>query len=242
MYNNGRLGDIMDKKRMNIILIFILIFIVSIFISSIYYNDKHSVCFETGSEDDILTQFVDKNGTVKEPLEPTKEGFIFKEWQLNGETFDFETQIDKDIILTAEWIKEEYVTVNFSTNTNEVFEKIKLLKGDTIKELPVSIKEEYEFLGWYLNDELYENQEINSDVVLVAKYEKIIPELKIGDEVKIIGNYAKMSTDKSAYNKRAIGWEREILNIIEGVEFPYVVGDTTGVTGFFKLESLERMD
>ena len=50
-----------------------------------------------------------------------------------------------------------------------------------------------------------------------------------------------MSTDKNAYNKRAIGWEREILNIIEGVEFPYVVGDTTGVTGFFKLESLERM-
>ncbi len=206
-----------------------------------YYKDKYSVNFETGSEDAILTQFVDKNGTVKEPIEPTKEGYIFKEWQLDGVAFDFNSKLDKDIILSAEWIKEEYVTVNFSTDTLEVFYEIKLLKGDTIKELPISQKQDYEFIGWYLNDELYENQEINSDVVLVAKYEEIIPEIKIGDRVKIIGKYAKMSTDKYAYNKRAIGWEREILNIIEGTEFPYVVGDNTGITGFFKLESLERM-
>ena len=231
----------MDKKRFIVILIFIIVFIISILISSIYYKDKYSVNFETGCEDAILTQFVEKDGTVKEPIEPTKEGYIFKEWQLDGVAFDFNTKLDKDIILSAEWIKEEYVTVNFSTDTLEEFEEIKLLKGNTINELPISEKEGYEFLGWYLDDELYENQKINSDVVLVAKYKEIIPELKIGDKVKIVGNYAKMSTDKVAYNKRALGWEREILNIIEGVEFPYVVGDDTGVTGFFKLESLERM-
>lgn len=220
---------------------FIFIFIISILISSIYYKDKYSVNFETGSEDVILTQFVDKNGTVKEPIEPTKDGYIFKEWQLNGVAFDFNTKLDKDIILSAEWIKEEYITVNFSTDTLEEFDEMKLLKGDTIKELPVSNNQGYEFIGWYLNDELYENQEINSDVVLVAKYKEIILEYKIGDKIKIIGNYAKMSTDKIAYNKRAIGWERQILNIIEGVEFPYVIGDNTGVTGFFKVESLERV-
>lgn len=231
----------MDKKRFIVILMFAIIFIISILISSIYYKDKYSVTFETGCEDAILTQFVDKNGTVKEPLEPTKEGYIFKEWQLNGVVFDFNTKLDKDIILSAEWIKEEYVTVNFSIDTLEIFDEIKLLKGETIKELPMSSKEGYEFIGWYLNDELYENQEINSDVVLVAKYEKIIPEIKIGDKVKIIGKYAKMSNYDIAYNKRAIGWEREVINIIDGVEFPYVVGDNTGVTGFFKLESLERI-
>ena len=231
----------MDKKRFIVILMFILVFIISILLSSMYYKDKYSVNFETGCEYAILTQFVDKNGTIKEPIEPTKEGYIFKEWQLDGVAFDFDTKLDKDIILSAEWIKEEYVTVNFSTDTLEVFDEINLLKGQTIKELPISSKEGYEFIGWYLNEELYEKQEINSDVVLVAKYKEIIPELKIGDKVKIIGNYAKMSTDKYAYNKRAIGWEREILNIIEGVEFSYVVGDNTGVTGFFKLESLERV-
>lgn len=231
----------MDKKRFIVILIFIIVFIISILISSIYYKDKYSVNFETGCEDAILTQFVEKDGTVKEPIEPTKEGYIFKEWQLDGVAFDFNTKLDKDIILSAEWIKEEYVTVNFSTDTLEEFEEIKLLKGNTINELPISEKEGYEFLGWYLDDELYENQEINSDVVLVAKYKEIIPELKIGDKVKIVGNYAKMSTDKVAYNKRALGWEREILNIIDGVKFPYVIGNNTGVTGFFKLESLERM-
>ena len=232
----------MDKKRFIVILMFVLIFIISISISSIYYKDKYSVNFETGCEDAILTQFVEKDGTVKEPLEPTKEGYVFKEWQLDGVAFDFNTKLDKDIILSAEWVKEEYVIVNFKTDTSEVFEEIKLLKGDTIKELPISEREGYEFIGWYLIDELYENQEINSDVVLVAKYKEIIPEIKIGDKVKIIDKYAKMSNDKVAYNKRAIGWEREILNIIEDVEFPYVVGDKTGVTGFFKIESLERVE
>lgn len=231
----------MDKKRIIIILIFIFIFLISILISSIYYNDKYSINFETGSEDAILTQFVNKNSTAKKPKEPTKEGYVFKEWQLNGEKFNFDTKIDKDIILSAEWIKEEYINVTFSTDTEEKFDKINLLKGNKIEKLPISNKDGYEFIGWYLNDKLYENQEINSDVILVAKYEKIIPKYEIGDKVKIIGKYAKKSTDEFAYNKRAIGWKREILNIIEGAEFPYVVGNKTGVTGFFKFESLERM-
>ena len=232
----------MGRKRLIIVFVFVLIFIMSIFLSSIYYDDKYSIHFETGTEEAILTQYVDKNGTVKEPLEPSKEGFIFKEWQLNGETFNFDTVIKEDIILTALWVKEEYITVAFNTNTEEKLNSMKILKGEVIKELPTPNKEDYEFIGWYKQDELYNNEEIYSDITLTAKYEKIIPKYEIGDKVIIVGKYAKSSKSTTAYNKRAIGWEREILNIIEGTEFPYVVGNNTGVTGFFKLESVERVE
>lgn len=242
MYNNGRLGDFMGKKRLIIVFVFVLIFIIAIVLSSIYYNDKYSIHFETGTEEAILTQYVGKDGTVKEPLEPTKEGFVFKEWQLNGETFNFDTVIKEDTVLTALWVKEEYVIVAFNTNTDEEIDSIKILKGDVIKELPIPNNEGYEFVGWYKEDKLYTNGEIYSDITLTAKYEKIVPKYEIGDKVIIIGKYAKSSKSTTAYNKRAIGWTREILNIIEGTEFPYVVGDNTGVTGFFKLESIERVE
>ena len=231
----------MDKKRIIIISIFVLIFVISIVVSSIYYNNKYSINFETGCEDIILTQYVNKYDTVKIPIEPTKEGFVFKEWQLNGQSFDFNTKITESIILTAKWIKEEYVIIKFESDTLEEFEDKKILKGEIIQELPNLSKEGYEFIGWFLNDELYENQQINSDAILSAKFQKNIPKYEIGDKVIIIGMYAKSSNDLVPYNKKAIGWEREILNIIEGTNFPYVVGNETGVTGFFKAESLERV-
>lgn len=231
----------MDKKRIIIISIFVLIFVISIVVSSIYYNNKYSINFETGCEDIILTQYVNKYDTVKIPIEPTKEGFVFKEWQLNGQSFDFNTKITESIILTAKWIKEEYVIIKFESDTLEEFEDKKILKGEIIQELPNLSKEGYEFIGWFLNDELYENQQINSDAILSAKFQKNIPKYEIGDKVIIIGMYAKSSNDLVPYNKKAIGWEREIINIIEGTNFPYVVGNKTGVTGFFKAESLERV-
>lgn len=242
MYNNGRLGDFMGKKRLIIIFAFILAFMSAICISTIYYNDKFSVYFETGTEEVFLTQYVSKNGTVKEPLEPIKEGFVFKEWQLNGETFNFDTIITKDTVLTAYWIKEEYIKISFNTDTGQILDSMKILKGESISELPTPTKDNYEFVGWYKEDELYTNEEIHNDITLTAKYEKIKPKYEIGDKVIIIGKYAKSSKSTVAYNKRAIGWKREILNIIEGTEFPYVIGDKTGVTGFFKLESIERVE
>lgn len=70
----------------------------------------------------------------------------------------------------------------------------------------------------------------------------VTTELKVGDKVKIVGEYAESSTSKRALHKRAIGWQRMILKIYEGREYPYRVGNETGTTGFFKAESLEKID
>lgn len=63
--------------------------------------------------------------------------------------------------------------------------------------------------------------------------------LKIGDKVKIIGtgNGSSYGTSNTAYG---IGWERQILRILKGREFPYQVGNNSGTTGFYKAEALEK--
>lgn len=65
------------------------------------------------------------------------------------------------------------------------------------------------------------------------------PTLNIGDTVKIIGtgNGSSYGTSNAAYG---IGWTRQILDIYEGRPFPYRVGNSTGTTGFYKANALEK--
>lgn len=234
----------MDKKRFIIVLAFIICFVISITLSSLYYKDKYTVSFETGTNEIILTKYVNKNDTIVEPSSPVKDGFVFKEWQLNGKKYNFDEKIKEDMVLTAKWIKEEYISINFNTNSDYVIDSKKILKGNGIDELPISEKEGYEFIGWFLDGQLYNNEEIYDDIELKAEYKNntINTIYKVGDKVSITGNYSDSAYSDFPYNKIAIGWQRKILNIIDNSEYPYVVGNETGVTGFFKASSIERME
>lgn len=235
----------MDKKRTIILLIFIILFISAVLASLLYYSNKYSISFETGTNEIILTKYVSKNKRVSKPVEPIKEGYVFKEWQLNGETFDFDNVITNDIILTAKWVKEEYITVIFNTDSEYKIENKDILKGEALVELPIPIKENYKFVGWYLNDNLYSNQKLYDDVILTARYvkEELNIIYEVGDKVKIVGNYASSAYSNyyQDFHKSAIGWEREILGIIEDSEFPYIIGNKNGVTGFFKKTSIKKI-
>ena len=230
----------MSKKRIMIIVGIVLFFILGIVLSFVYNKDKFSVYFETGTNETLLVKYVSEGDKIIEPKEPTMDGYIFKEWQLKGKKYDFNSEVKHDIVLTAKWIKEEYISVNYLDEDGSVIESTEILKGDKINNLPIVSKEGYSFIGWYFYDEKYSNQELYDDTVLIAKYEKVDEniEFEIGDSVNIIGNYAISSNSLSADYGTAIGWDREILEILEDSKFPYMVGDSTGVTGFFKESSL----
>jgi surface antigen len=63
--------------------------------------------------------------------------------------------------------------------------------------------------------------------------------LSVGDTVKIIGtgNGSSYGKSNTAYG---IGWTRQILKIWDGRPYPYQVGNSTGTTGFYKAEALQR--
>ena len=64
--------------------------------------------------------------------------------------------------------------------------------------------------------------------------------LKVGDKVKITGtgNGSSYGDSNTAYG---IGWTREILKIYDGRKFPYQVGNSTGTTGFYKADALQKL-
>lgn len=75
---------------------------------------KYMVSFNSDGGSKIETQEVKENEKVKKPTTPTKNGYDFVEWQLNGKKYDFETGITSNITLTATWKKK----TNQSNNNN----------------------------------------------------------------------------------------------------------------------------
>ena len=64
--------------------------------------------------------------------------------------------------------------------------------------------------------------------------------LKVGDTIRIIGtgNGNIYGTANAAFG---IGWTRQILKIYEGRPYPYMVGNNSGVTGFYQESSLQKI-
>lgn len=64
--------------------------------------------------------------------------------------------------------------------------------------------------------------------------------LKVGDAVEIIGtgNGSAYGTANTAYG---LHWKRQILRIYDGKPYPYMVGNNTGVTGFYKESALKKI-
>lgn len=66
------------------------------------------------------------------------------------------------------------------------------------------------------------------------------PGLQVGDKVKIVGtgNGSSYGGSNTAYG---IGWTRQILRIWDGRPYPYQVGNSTGTTGFYKADALQKI-
>lgn len=78
----------------------------------------YNVEFDTDGGNEINTQTVEKGNFVNQPTTPTKKGYKFIEWQLNGEKFDFKQEITSNITLKAKWEKIENTNNNSNENEN----------------------------------------------------------------------------------------------------------------------------
>ena len=66
-------------------------------------GSNFTVSFDSDGGTTKADQKVADGECAKKPTNPTKSGYTFKGWFLDGEEFDFSTPIHEDITLTAEW-------------------------------------------------------------------------------------------------------------------------------------------
>ena len=79
-------------------------------------TNYYTITFDTDGGSSIDSIVVANNDTLEEPALPTKEGYTFLNWELDGEEYDFTTKVTSDITLTAVWKENKTSSNNDSSN------------------------------------------------------------------------------------------------------------------------------
>ena len=76
--------------------------ILSLFISACTAKtNTYVVNFDSDGGTFIEAVSVNEGDKVNKPKDPEKDGVVFKEWQLNGQTYDFSLPVNSDLVLKA---------------------------------------------------------------------------------------------------------------------------------------------
>lgn len=134
-----------------------------------------TVTFNTNGGDAIHSIEVVKGSPIAlDSYVPTRKGYDFVGWKLNGETVTATTPINEDVTLIAEWV-EANRTVTFNTNGGSTISSLTVRKDTEIDLNDYKpTRNNYEFAGWFLDssctEEVSGTYTVTVDVTLYAKW------------------------------------------------------------------------
>lgn len=172
----------------------------------------YKVNFETFTKEKIKDQILKANEKVVKPKELVREGYKFGGWYKEKELknlYDFNLGVNSDFTLYAKWVKEEKVTVKFVTNGAKPIEDQVINKGTKALKPKDPIKAGYRFEGWFkekaLTNKFDFNTLVNEDIVLYAKWAKILPRTGVNSNTIIyLSGLLLLFIGIRIYNKRTI--------------------------------------
>lgn len=135
---------------------------------------RYTVAFNTDGGSTVRNQEVVENGKAKKPTNPTKNGYVFKEWQLDGKKFSFNTAIKENITLVAIWEKAAVTyTVTFNSNGGSAIGSQVVAENGKVSNPGNPTKTGYTFNGWYLNNSAYNfNSPVTGNITLTAQWKE----------------------------------------------------------------------
>ncbi len=77
-------------------------------------GDWCKVTFDAAGGSEVEAQLVAGGSKVTRPADPTKEGYVFNGWALDGELFDFDKPVMQSITLVAVWEKQSADLIDIS--------------------------------------------------------------------------------------------------------------------------------
>lgn len=141
--------------------------------------ETHTVTFDTGEGSPTPTQTVESGKTVTTPKDPTRQGYEFAGWTLDGEPYDFGTPVTRDLTLKAMWEKTDEPatashTIRFTTG-NSPDTTITVKDGQIVPRPKDPTRDGWKFTGWYAADAdtPYDfTRPVITDLTLTARWEK----------------------------------------------------------------------
>ncbi len=84
-----------------------------------------TITFDSDGGSKVSNQVIEEGSKIKKPNNPAKKDYEFVEWQLDDKSFDFNSQISKNITIKAIWRKVNN-SVDANNNTNQIKETFKV--------------------------------------------------------------------------------------------------------------------
>ncbi len=132
-------------------------------------KSKYTVIFNSNGGSSVTSQTITEGEKVTKPSNPTKSGYTFVEWQLNGKTYDFNSAVTGNITLTAVWKAKNKYTVTFNSNGGSSVTSQTITDGEKATKPSNPTKSGYTFVEWQLNGKAYDfNSAVTGNITLTA--------------------------------------------------------------------------
>lgn len=169
----------MSEKRRKIIVGIIIVLIIICIFCYFYFKGQKTYTISFDTDGGTVTSAINvRNGNkIAKPADPTKEGYEFVEWQINGKTYNFDTPVEGNVTLTAVWKKTdesmESFIVTFNTNGGNIIQDQNVVSGEKVTMPETPIKEKNIFVEWQINGKTYDfSMPVTSNITLDAKWKE----------------------------------------------------------------------
>lgn len=171
----------MSKNKKLIIIAISILLVIMVVCGVLLFSKEQSTFYELKFDSNggtLVEKKTIKSGEkIKVPENPTREGYEFIEWQYQGESFDFNKAIDKDVVLTAKWEKieevQEQFIVKFDSDGGTSIPDQNVEKDQLVIKPADPSKDGYTFVNWQLDSKEFNFEtKVTSNITLIAKWEK----------------------------------------------------------------------
>ena len=138
---------------------------------------QYIVTFNSNGGSTVASQTVEEGSKVTKPANPTRNGYKFECWLLNGKEYNFDTEITRNITLLAKWTKVELkqYTVTFNSNGGSTVASQTVEEGSKVTKPANPTRDGYKFECWLLNGKEYNfNSAITGNITLTAKWTEVV--------------------------------------------------------------------
>ena len=134
---------------------------------------EYTITFDSNGGSSVGSQKISEGNKVTRLNNPTREGYKFIHWTLDGVEYDFSSPVKSDITLVAKWEKivKNVYTIKFNSNGGSNISDQVVEEGSKVSNPNNPTRNGYKFVGWTLDGNEYDfSSTVNRDITLVANW------------------------------------------------------------------------